>query len=222
MKRTKKIGQRSKAMGLAVLLMTSALVPDAFAHVGTSGTIQNIAQKIQTPRSLEKFMKKDLRYVSDRTQFGKDEHWQTPEEMLSNKKGDCEDYALFAQEILKRMGYRTLILSVYWNRDAHTVVAFESEGRWNLFNLSELREIKADSLQMLANAVERDWSYLGIMRQEGAGGIIARKVQRQSDLISPGLIPGLQLFSGLQNTSGARATSFEPLAAGNQAASSPS
>jgi hypothetical protein len=197
-----------KRMGLAVLLMALLLVPAAIAQAESVSSIPALAQEVQTPRVLEKFMKKNLHYVSDRAQFGEDEYWQTPEEMLKRKTGDCEDYALFAQAVLQQMGYRAFILSVYWDRDAHTVVVFENEGRWNLFNLAELREVKADSLQALANAIETNWSYLGIMRQEGTGGVIAQKVQHQSNFIAPESIPELRRPSGLQSTSGARATSF--------------
>lgn len=42
-------------------------------------------------------------YVSDKENFGIDDYWQTPFEMMSNG-GDCEDYAIAKYISLKRLG----------------------------------------------------------------------------------------------------------------------
>lgn len=46
-------------------------------------------------RAYEAFVRtwKQTRYVDDNTVFGSPEHWQTAEEVLASKKGDCEDGA---------------------------------------------------------------------------------------------------------------------------------
>ena len=134
-------------------------------------------------------MKKNFEFVSDRAQFGTEEHWQTPEAMLERQRGDCEDYALFAQAILKRNGYQTFILSVYWNEDAHTITLFEKEGIWGIFNLDKLDLPHVTSLAELAATVRDNWSYLGVMRVEGNSGIISRKVLNRK-----GVEPGLSLL----------------------------
>ncbi len=37
----------------------------------------------------------DFTYISDKEQFNKVDHWQTPSEFFISKKGDCEDIHLF-------------------------------------------------------------------------------------------------------------------------------
>ena len=66
-------------------------------------SIDALAKELNTPEALEKFMGKKFHYVSDRLLFHQDEYWQTPEEILARGAGDCEDYALFAEAILKRI-----------------------------------------------------------------------------------------------------------------------
>ena len=39
--------------------------------------------------------------------------WKSPEEFLKDGGGDCEDYAVFVQEILERNGYQAEIVSLY-------------------------------------------------------------------------------------------------------------
>ncbi|MBI4115463.1 MAG: transglutaminase-like cysteine peptidase [Candidatus Omnitrophica bacterium] len=147
-------------------------------------TLDSLASQLQTPEAIQKFMGKHFVYVEDQTLFGQDEYWQSPEEMLERKQGDCEDYALFAEAILKKNGYRTFIFSVYWEDDAHTVAVFEKEGKWGIFDLDDLRYLKGDSIEDLGKAIKHDWSYLGIMRKDGNTGIINRKFQGQKAIAS--------------------------------------
>jgi hypothetical protein len=44
-------------------------------------------------------------YVSDKELFGKEDFWQPPDEFERNKKGDCEDFALWTWRQLLGLGY---------------------------------------------------------------------------------------------------------------------
>ncbi len=46
-------------------------------------------------------------YVSDRTLFNHDDHWQHPTQFEKVRRGDCEDHALWAWWKLAALGYRT-------------------------------------------------------------------------------------------------------------------
>ena len=138
-------------------------------------SLDALARELQTPELLEKYMRKNFLYVEDRALFGQEEYWQTAEEMAFRKKGDCEDFATFAQAILKRNGYQTFLVSVYWELDAHTVVVFEREGTWGLFDLDQLSYLKRGSLKEIGDRIQNNWSYLGLMRKEGRLGLISRK-----------------------------------------------
>ncbi|HEV3512641.1 MAG TPA: transglutaminase-like cysteine peptidase [Candidatus Sulfotelmatobacter sp.] len=45
------------------------------------------------------------KYVSDQELFGKRDYWQPPEDFEKQKKGDCEDFALWTWRQLLSMGY---------------------------------------------------------------------------------------------------------------------
>ena len=177
-------GQNGKAsrdaksiLGTAVFLILFVfLTPsESEAKPANPPSFDALAKDLHTPELLEKYMRKNFIYITDRALFGQEEYWQTPEEMAFRKEGDCEDFAGFAQAVLQRNGYRAFLFSVYWNNDAHTIVVFEKEGVWGYFDLDHLRYLKENSLRELGDKIKRHWSYLGLMRREGKIGLVSRK-----------------------------------------------
>ncbi len=167
------------AKTLSILMVLGlCLFPSAGAQAKTDPpSLEALAGQLTSPELLEKYMKKNLRYVSDQALFGEAEHWQTPDETAARGQGDCEDYALFSRSILQKNSYNAFIVSVYWYSNAHTVSLFEDEKKWGVFNLADLTYTNAVSLKDLANGINRDWSSIALMRQEGATGVISRKFQ---------------------------------------------
>lgn len=43
-------------------------------------------------------------YAEDQRQFGKEDYWVSPAEMLASRQGDCEDWAIFSYISLRHMG----------------------------------------------------------------------------------------------------------------------
>ncbi len=137
-----------------------------------------LLDKVSSPELLEKYMASQFTYVEDRFLIDDDEYWQGPEEMLTRKKGDCEDYAVFAKAMLEEMGYSACLISLYWEDDAHTVTVFQRDGYWWFFNVNRLQKSFATSLLELANEIKPGATSIGIMRKEGSIGIISRKFLR--------------------------------------------
>jgi len=51
---------------------------------------------------MEKILRTTNRdYISDKSQFGEEEYWQTPGLFLKTKIGDCEDWAIYSLSLLK-------------------------------------------------------------------------------------------------------------------------
>jgi hypothetical protein len=71
------------------------------------------------------------RYVSDETQFGRNDYWQPPEEFELRKAGDCEDWALWAWRQLLALGYDTRFVVGRSGRygDGHAWLTLELNGR---------------------------------------------------------------------------------------------
>ena len=168
-----------QAFGILITIVILILFPPTAQSQIAALDLETAAKQLSSPEALAKFMKQNFSYVSDRRLFGQDEYWQSPEEMLQRRRGDCEDYALFAQAVLGRNGHQAFILSVYWDRDAHTVAIFEKDGKWGIFDVDQLRYKKANSIADLSNTTRQNWSYVGLMRKEGTIGIISRKFKNQ-------------------------------------------
>jgi hypothetical protein len=69
--------------------------------------------------------------VSDEEQFGQKDYWQPPEQFEENKKGDCEDFALWTWRQLLQMGYNARFVAGRSGRyrEGHAWVTFEKDGK---------------------------------------------------------------------------------------------
>jgi len=56
-------------------------------------------------------------YVTDREQFGVLDHWQHPTDFEATRKGDCEDFALWAWRKLVEMGHDAEFMVGKWLHD---------------------------------------------------------------------------------------------------------
>ena len=88
---------------------------------GCSSTPHNMAGTTLQDMS---FKYRNFQYMSDKKQFGKEDHWQTPSETKRNKKYDCEDISfLYYFELLENGHKPQLIYGVFPNGQAHVAVA---------------------------------------------------------------------------------------------------
>ena len=78
---------------------------------------------------MRRFLSK-CKYVSDQEQFGQKDYWEPPEQFEETKKGDCEDFALWAWRQLLHMGYsaRFVIGPAFQYGEMHAWVTFNKEG----------------------------------------------------------------------------------------------
>ena len=75
------------------------------------------------------------KYVSDQEQFGEKDYWQPPEQFEASKKGDCEDFALWAWRQLLHLGYPARFAVGWAGRygEGHAWVTFQKDGKTYLF-----------------------------------------------------------------------------------------
>ena len=91
---------------------------------------QPLTVKCQTLDDLRRFLR-TCRGVSDKEQFGKDEYWMPPEDFEKSKKGDCDDFAMYAWRQLLEMGYKARFVGgiVGDSPVKHAWVTFEKDGK---------------------------------------------------------------------------------------------
>ena len=99
----------------ALMLFVFSMMPTlAKAQIPGRGlSLQILASQLKTSEQIAHYMWRNLRFETDRAHFGQDEYWQSPKETLASKKGDCEDFALFAQTLLKMTGRTAFLLNIH-------------------------------------------------------------------------------------------------------------
>src|SRR5262249_28067322 len=83
----------------------------------------------------------ECRYVSDAEQFGQPDYWMLPQDFEQKKRGDCEDFALWAWRQVHALGYAarfTVGLSGGYG-DGHAWVTFDQDGRTFLLEATAAR-----------------------------------------------------------------------------------
>jgi transglutaminase-like cysteine proteinase BTLCP len=90
----------------------------------------SLSFKCKSLEDLRKFLT-NCRTVSDKEQFGKDDYWMPPEEFERSRKGDCDDFAMYAWRQLLEMGYKPRFVAgtVAYSREGHAWVTFEKDGK---------------------------------------------------------------------------------------------
>src|SRR6266436_4813001 len=91
---------------------------------------QPLAVKCNSLEDLRVFLRK-CRYVSDEEQFGKKEYWMPPQDFERSRKGDCEDFSLYAWRQLLDMGYKARFVggTVGDSPAGHAWVTFQKDGK---------------------------------------------------------------------------------------------
>jgi hypothetical protein len=79
---------------------------------------------------MRRFLSK-CNYVSDQEQFGKKDYWEPPDQFEETKKGDCEDFALWAWRQVLHMGYpaRFVVGGALQDGEGHAWVTFDQHGK---------------------------------------------------------------------------------------------
>ncbi len=140
-----------------VFVMNSVLFEANAQGLNRVLSLETIAPQLTTPEAIARYLWRNFRFESDQSQFGREEHWQSPEEFLNNGKGDCEDFALFAQKILKMNGIKSFMLNIYSPRFAHTVCVFMENGKYNIIDGSKVIRFEASSLNGLLEKIYPFW-----------------------------------------------------------------
>jgi hypothetical protein len=91
---------------------------------------QPLSVECKNLEDLQSFLRK-CRPVSDEDQFGVPEYWMPPDEFERARKGDCEDFSLYAWRQLLALGYSARFVGGKVGRysEGHAWVTFEENGK---------------------------------------------------------------------------------------------
>lgn len=152
--------------------------------------LQSLAAQYSTPKAIAQFLHRSFTFQRDEDLFGQAEYWQTPQEFLARRAGDCEDYALLATALLTRNGIEAHVFSLFGDGGyAHTVCVFrDAQGRYNVINQDQLRNYRAKNLDALACQMYPAWTFGGITEQAGIRGRLVEEIT------NPHPVPAMAAF----------------------------
>ena len=148
--------------------------PNGFSQMQTTTfRLDSKLPNIHTPEDLSKYMRKNFKFVEDQENFGMIDFWQSPEKMLALKKGDCEDFALFADAAMKELGFESQVISIYGkNQFAHTVTVFKQDGKYRVFNDGKLYKYDTDKIEDVLSKIEATWIWAAFTERKNDRGWI--------------------------------------------------
>lgn len=139
------------SIGLLLVLLMTAEVNAQLSDRTLS--LAELARQLRTPESIANYLWRNFIFESDWRVFGKEEYRQSPEEFLSNRRGDCEDFANMAYQLLRLNGYEAFLLNIYGDRLAHTICIFKVGGEYQAIDGSALKQVAAKSLNELVHKI---------------------------------------------------------------------
>lgn len=149
---------------LGLVLVSTVMIAEAKAQIiGRNLTLRELSTTLQTPDQIAHYMWRHFVFEQDQRQFGQNEYWQTPQELLINRKGDCEDFAQFSHTLLKAAGISSFMFNIYGDGYAHTVTVFKENGKYNAIDGVRVMHYQADSLDELSEMIHPFWKKSAIV-----------------------------------------------------------
>ena len=178
-----------RLLGITLLVLLCAGICQAQPTL-PSETLDALAHRYTTPQAIGRWFREDFRFVRDRDQFGVAERWQSPEEFLATHRGDCEDFALLARELLVRNGVEAFVFSLFGDDGyAHTVCAFRDRDGYSALSRRGVQVVRARSLEGLANRLHPSWSFGGVVERDGVYGRLVRDLRNPDPVAVIGAEP---------------------------------
>ena len=170
------IAEESPANALRIPLPTHTTLQAT--EEPTPTLLDQLAGTYTTPKAIAAFLHHAFTFQRDEEFFGEADHWQSPEEFVARKAGDCEDYALLARALLRRNGIEAFVFSVFGKEGyAHTVCVFVNHrGRYNVIDVDKLRVLDVKSLESVASWLAPAWTVGAIAEQAGARGQMVTQI----------------------------------------------
>lgn len=101
---------------------------------------------IKTPRDLSTWLVNNFTYQAE--EEGED-YWKKPEETVSDKTADCEDFSFLVDKILTDLNYKTKVIAIYFEKSAHAICIIEENNQYSFFSNQYYYARKHNSIKEL-------------------------------------------------------------------------
>ncbi|MEW6101403.1 MAG: transglutaminase-like domain-containing protein [Candidatus Omnitrophota bacterium] len=153
MKKTMYLKRRVSQLIIAAFISLFVFMP----KYSFGENINQVSSFVKTPQELSLWLLNEFEYVREIK-----DSWQKAPELLASRKGDCEDFAILSQELLKAMGIKSHILIIKFKglNQSHAVCIWEQNGRFSFISNQRLIQTDKTSLIDVIEAHYSDWEQL--------------------------------------------------------------
>ena len=110
---------------VSVVLLTSCEMPIGLNQVehytGLPYDIREPTIELDSLADIAAFID-TLTYKSDKANYGTEEHWAAPQELIDRGCGDCEDFAILVMYFADKIGYSTELVGISTANGFHALV----------------------------------------------------------------------------------------------------
>lgn len=159
-----------KSLFLFIFLLTPAFC--------FSQSLETASSFIHQPQELAIWLSQGFKYEGEMPDY-----WQTAQETLNLRKGDCEDFAILSQAVLARLGINSSILIIKFKdlKQSHAICVWKDEQSfYNIISNRKLMQTKARTIKAAVQEKYPDWQsiiftnpkkqYIKVVRREKEKG----------------------------------------------------
>jgi len=116
--------------------------------------MHNVTSFVHNPAELANWFAQDFQYETEMP-----DSWQNAGETVLVKKGDCEDFAILAQEVLKKLGIKSdiLVLKFQGLSQEHAVCMFKEGNYYSFISNQQLVRTSASTVTAAIAEQYSDW-----------------------------------------------------------------
>ena len=126
-------------------------------------TAKDLAEHCKKPYEAWCWARRNIKYVSDPDVWKVKDYWQTPEETLELRTGDCEDVAILLCKTLDILGVKNVFMAIWDFDGGHAVCFYELEDGWHKIGVGHALYIgKIKHINELPGKVLSQWKFADI------------------------------------------------------------
>lgn len=149
---------RIAMLGLSMLVLSGCGVVSKNIQEQSNPSQKSLSMQAtepDTPLEIYSWISGHISYHAD---TDSEDEFRSAEETLELGYGDCDDMAVLADDMLKKHGYSSKVITIYTASQGHTVCVWQdSKGNYNHLSSKNYREIQAPNVRAVAADVYTDW-----------------------------------------------------------------
>lgn len=166
--------RRQKNIILIKKLLAGLIVLVAINATSAFGQSAELTlSSIKTPEEIARWLSDEFMYILEFP-----DKWQSAEETIRTKKGDCEDFAILTSEILTRQGVKNNIVIVKFDKlgTSHAICIWKSSrGTYNFISNRKLIRTGESSIDSAIEKYYPDWNKIVFTDKKRNNGRVIRR-----------------------------------------------